>query len=318
MKKEGCSGVVFLDKPLGWSSRQAVNEMVRLYSPGMRKSERIKVGHAGTLDPLATGMLPILLGEATRFASLGLNAEKSYQVTFDLSMQSDTLDLEGEEVARFEHQPTVEDLQQVLKSMLGSQQQVPPIYSAIKIDGKRAHAMARCGETVQLDARDIEIYELLLNDYSYPMVSLRVRCSKGTYIRALARDIGEKLSCGGCVTELRRTSTGGWPEAVMLSLDEIKAAPNLAVVPIRQWLRDVVELPVDAEAAKRFLHGQRIQCDISVPVDSECEVQVYCGDVLLGLGLLKRGVRRMVLHPERILPSAQSHFHAVAKGCSNG
>jgi len=249
------SGVVFLDKPLGWTSRRAVNEVIRIFS--VQGKKRIKAGHAGTLDPLATGMLPILLGDATRFSELGLNAEKRYTVTFDLSYQTDTLDCEGEVISRFEHSIDREALMDVLPSFQDELQQVPPIYSAIRVDGKRAHAMARKGEAVELKARDICIYKLDLLNFDFPYVSLDVSCSKGTYIRSLARDIGEKLGMGGCVTALRRTSTGGWPESMLVSEERLREDKELAVLPLRQWLRDFPTCELNQDDAWRFLNGQR-------------------------------------------------------------
>ncbi|MDQ6967666.1 MAG: tRNA pseudouridine(55) synthase TruB [Mariprofundaceae bacterium] len=296
------SGVVFLDKPLGWTSRRAVNEVIRIFSEAGKK--RVKAGHAGTLDPLATGMLPILLGDATRFSELGLNADKRYTVTFDLSYQTDTLDCEGEVIARFENMVDRQALMDVLSLFQGKQQQIPPIYSAIRVDGKRAHAMARKGESVVLKARDICIHKLELLSFDFPYVSLDVLCSKGTYIRSLARDIGEKLDMGGCVTALRRTSTGGWSESMLVTEDCLKEAKQQAVLPLRQWLRDFPSCELNKDDAWRFLNGQRIQLEQK----TEGTVAVICNELLLGTGELKPGMHRMVLHPLRILPSSQHLF----------
>jgi len=296
------SGVVFLDKPLGWTSRRAVNEVIRIFS--VQGKKRIKAGHTGTLDPLATGMLPILLGDATRFSELGLNAEKRYTVTFDLSYQTDTLDCEGEVVSRFENSLEKQTLMDALALFEGEQQQVPPIYSAIRVDGKRAHAMARKGEVVELEARDICIHKLALLSFDFPHVSLDVLCSKGTYIRSLARDIGAKLGMGGCVTALRRTSTGGWPESMLVSEERLRQDKEQAVLPLRQWLREFPSCEVDKAEAWRFLNGQRIQLEAK----QQGSVVVMCDELLLGTAILKPGLRRMVLHPQRILPSSQQIF----------
>ena len=185
------SGIVFLDKPQGWTSRRAVNEVARLFGGSGRP--RLKAGHAGTLDPMATGMLPILLGEATRFAELGLSAEKTYAVTIDLSYQTDTLDAEGETLARFDGPPSLAQVQAALERFRGGYGQVPPQYSALRVEGRRAHALARRGQHVALAARQVQILALELVRYEWPQLALTVRCSKGTYIRALARDIGEAL-----------------------------------------------------------------------------------------------------------------------------
>jgi len=294
------SGVVFLDKAMGWTSRRAVNEMVRMYSiPGKK---RIKAGHGGTLDPLATGMLPILLGEATRFAELGLHAEKRYTVSFDLSYQTDTLDCEGEILSRFEPSLNLTDIKTLLPQFLGVQQQVPPVYSAIRVDGKRAHAIAREGGEVELKARQICIESIELVSFSCPVVTLDVRCSKGTYIRSLARDIGISLGLGGCVTALRRTSTGGWSEAMMVTMAQVQTDAVSAVIPLRAWLRDFSDIQLSKDEAKRFLNGQRIQKDTALSGD----VVVMYEDILLGTACLKAGQYRQVLHPNRILPSAQA------------
>jgi len=302
------SGVVFLDKPHGWTSRKAVNAMVRLFSvPGQK---RIKAGHAGTLDPLATGMLPILLGEATRYAGMGLEADKSYRVSFDLSYQTDTLDCEGEVVERFDGLVTADQLNRAIEAFTGDIDQVPPAYSAIRINGERAHAMARKGETVEIPARPVTIYHSELVDFSFPVVTLDVRCSKGTYIRSLSRDIGAFMGVGGCVTALRRDSTGGWPAAMMVSMEQLQASPTDGVLPLAQWLRAFPAVVLAKEQAGRFVHGQRIQLDQDfVHPDGgqpELMVRVFGGEQLLGTGTLKPGHHRVVLHPARILPSAQT------------
>jgi len=300
------AGIIFLDKPLGWTSRRAVNEVVRLFSQPGRK--RIKAGHAGTLDPLATGMLPILLGDATRFADMGLNAEKSYRVCFDLSCQSDTLDMEGEIYARFDTEISCSELEAVLDIFRGNIEQVPPAFSAIRIDGKRAHDMARKGEHVAMQARSVTIHDIRLTAFEFPLVTLDVSCSKGTYIRSLARDIGASLGMGGCVTALRRLSTGGWPEEMMVSHEQLLADKALCLVPLAQWLRDFDRLSLADVEGRRFLQGQRIQLKDTQTDMKEKNVAVFAADLLLGTGILKGGQRHMVLHPDKIMPSAQKHF----------
>jgi len=301
-------GIVFLDKPLGWTSRKAVNAVSRLFSVAGKK--RMKAGHAGTLDPLATGMLPILLGDATRFAEMGLQAEKSYRVSFDLSYQTDTLDCEGEVVSSFDSVINRTQLEAVLPAFRGPVAQVPPIYSAIRIDGKRAHEMARKGQDVEMKAREVTNHQLELVAFEFPVVTLEVSCSKGTYIRSLARDISEKLGMGGCVTKLRRLSTGGWPEVMMVSMQELTEQKGTCLVGLGQWLRDFERVALQADEAKRFLQGQRIQLR-STEADAGVEdetVAVFVDDRVIGTGILKSGLRHMVLHPLRILPSAQKSY----------
>ncbi len=302
------SGIIFLDKPEGWTSRQAVNKIIRLFS--MPDQKRIKAGHGGTLDPLATGMLPILLGEATRFAELGLNAEKVYRLTLDLSYQTETLDCEGEMLEYFDGCITKNEFQQVMAGFGGEQLQVPPAYSAIRLDGKRAHVLVRKGEKVEIPPRLITVFDIKLLDFNFPVASLEVRCSKGTYIRSLARDIGEKLDLGGCVTALRRLSSGGWPEAMMVSFKNLAENRQECVLPLTQWLRNFPRQELTSDEARRFVHGQRIQLEAQkLHTDESCErVAVFANQKLLGTGDLKPGMRRMVLHPARILPTAQEMF----------
>jgi tRNA pseudouridine55 synthase len=304
-------GIVFLDKPHGWTSRRAVNEVARVFSvPGQK---RIKAGHAGTLDPLATGMLPILLGDATRFAEMGLNAEKFYRVSFDLSYQTDTLDQEGELTGRFDGVVSQGQVKAVLSGFRGQIEQVPPAYSAIRINGKRAHDLARKGKEVVMQSRPVTVHAVELVDFEFPVVSLEVSCSKGTYIRSLARDIGAQLGMGGCVARLRRLSTGGWPETMMVMPEELMAQKQACLLPLAQWLREFEPLYLSPEDGKRFLQGQRIQLkdtetDVNTAITDERNMTVFADDILLGTGTLKGGMRHMVLHPARIMPSAQQQF----------
>ena len=152
--------------------------------------------------------------------------------------------------------------------------------------------------------RAIEVFELTLLDYRWPLVSLFVRCSKGTYIRSLARDIGTALGGGGCVTVLRRTSTGGWPAELMVTPEMLAADPGACIVPLSRWLRELPAVELSSIDAKRFVQGQRIQQDGA----AAGEATVYSGGMLLGTADVKRGMVRMVLHPLRILPSAQQYF----------
>jgi len=251
-------------------------------------------------------MLPILLGEATRFSAVGLNADKTYEVTIDLSYQTDTLDAEGNITARFDMRIKQEDVEGILPCFTGNLEQMPPVYSAIHVGGRRAHEIARKGGEVVLTARPVKIRTLKLIDFSPPMVTLRVYCSKGTYVRSLARDIGVYLGMGGCVTALRRLSTGVWPEAMMLSFDEVEKQREACVLPLQQWLRHLPTILLQKAEARRFVQGQRIQMDSEI----QGEVTVFFEDILLGTSVMKPGMYRMVLHPARILPSAQQRLLA--------
>ncbi len=268
--------------------------------------KRIKAGHAGTLDPLATGMLPVLLGEATRFSAVGLDADKTYEVSLDLSYQTDTLDAEGDITARFDAQLKRENMEGILPRFTGKLEQMPPAHSAIHVNGQRAYEIARKGGDVALAARPVIIHAMALIEFSPPAVTLRVCCSKGTYIRSLTRDMGAYLGMGGCVTALRRISTGGWPAEMMLPFEDVTMQREACILPLSQWLRHLPKMKLEREEARRFAQGQRIQMDN----DTQGEVTVFFEDMLIGTGIMKPGMYRMVLHPERMLPSAQQRLIA--------
>lgn len=300
-------GVLFLDKPKGWTSRKAVNHVIHMFAKPEQKNrkQRPKAGHTGTLDPLATGMLPILLGDATRFTSMGLNAEKSYEVSFDLSFQTDTLDLEGEVLARFENvSVTQAQVEETIALFIGKIQQIPPVYSAIRVDGQRAHKMARKGEDVVMKAREVEIKSITLLSVAASVVTLSVDCTKGTYIRSLARDIGAKLGLGGCVTALRRTSTGGWSVEMMVSIEELEEKKESCILPLQMWLRDLTDVSLDKDDAKRFVQGQRLPMRYAVQSDVLCCVT---HDAWV-LGTATFDPDKRVLQPERVLPTAQERL----------
>jgi tRNA pseudouridine55 synthase len=293
------SGFVLLDKKIGISSHRAVRDVARLF-------DKVRAGHAGTLDPLATGMLPVLLGEATRFSDIGLGADKSYEVCLDLSFQTDTLDAEGQVTQRFDCMPEAAEITAAVARFKGEQEQTPPIFSAISVGGKRAYQLARAGQDVTLPTRRIIVREIRLLDIAPPVLSLFVRCSKGTYIRSLARNLGQSLGVGGCVTELRRTGIGNWTAESMVSLEKLEMKGTRAVLPLSRWLDDMPALELDIDLAKRFLFGQRLPMSADTPMD-ERSYRVSCGELLLGTAHISAGCHGApVLRPHRTLPSARS------------
>ncbi len=253
-------------------------------------------------------MLPVLLGEATRFSAMGLDADKTYEVTMDLSYQTDTLDAEGETTARFNMQAKQKDVEGILPHFTGTLAQTPPAYSAIHVNGQRAYKIARKGRRVVLAARPVQIRALQLIHFSFPEVVLRVCCSKGTYVRSLTRDIGIRMGMGGCVTALRRLSTGDWPEAMMLPLYEVAKQREACVLSLQQWLRHLPKILLQRAEAQRFAQGQRIQMDNG----TQGEVAVLFEHILLGTGMMQPGMYRMVLHPKRGIPSAQQRLLTLA------
>jgi len=299
------SGVVFLDKPIGWSSRRAVNEVARCLGGG----RKTKAGHTGTLDPLASGMLPILLGSATRFAALGLEAEKLYRIQIDLSLQTTTLDAEGEVCGRFDgwQQLDHDTIANQVQSMVGEQDQTPPIYSAIRINGQRSHKLARSGNAVALPARSISIYSIDMMDISLPVVTLKVRCSKGTYMRALARDLGDALGVGGAIVGLRRLQTAGWDESLMVTMAQLQSAGEQCMHPVEFWLRHLPTVVLSRRDAARILHGQRVANPDFVLQE---EAVMLCDNICLGTGKVKVGQGDWpVLHPIRVIPNAEIALH---------
>jgi len=254
-------GWIILDKPLGLGSTQAVSAIKRLLREA--GEPKTKVGHGGTLDPLASGVLPIALGEATKVAGRMLDASKEYAFTLRFGEETDTLDGEGKVIATSHVIPTAEEVQEILTGFTGEISQVPPAYSALKIGGKAAYARARSGEEVELKPRDVKIGELRLISQSGNEASLIATASKGTYIRSLARDIAQALGTVGHVSYLRRTRAGpfGLDKAVSLDfLTEIAKARQLtrAVLPLEAALDDIPALPVTPDQAQLLRHGQKL------------------------------------------------------------
>ncbi|RZJ99222.1 MAG: tRNA pseudouridine(55) synthase TruB, partial [Novosphingobium sp.] len=211
-------GWIILDKPLELGSTQAVAAVKRnLRQAGLGK---VKVGHGGTLDPLATGVLPIALGEATKLAGRMLDASKVYAFTVRFGAETDTLDLEGKVIAESEHRPAPAELEAVLPRFTGPIEQVPPAYSALMVDGERAYDLARKGEVVELKSRHVTIHELRLVAADENEATLEAHVSKGTYIRSLARDIARALGTVGHVTMLRRLRAGPFDLSQAISLDK--------------------------------------------------------------------------------------------------
>ncbi|MBA4264853.1 MAG: tRNA pseudouridine(55) synthase TruB, partial [Comamonadaceae bacterium] len=251
-------GVLLLDKPLGLSSNQALQK-----AKWLLRAE--KAGHTGTLDPLATGVLPLCFGAATKFSQLHLNADKTYQTTVRLGVKTSTGDVEGDVIEKKDVTCTPGQVVQVLDRFTGPIGQVPPMHSALKKDGKALYEYARQGEVVDRPVRQVVIHELELIDMQLdgesPHLSLRVRCSKGTYIRTLGEDIGEALGCGGHLSMLRRVATGPFAEAQCVTLQTLESMTDAertsALLPVQNLLEGHTPVILDAENAGRFLSGVR-------------------------------------------------------------
>ncbi|MBB3763218.1 tRNA pseudouridine(55) synthase TruB [Sphingomicrobium lutaoense] len=255
------NGWIILDKPVGIGSTACVGKVK--WAARQMGARKPKVGHGGTLDPLASGVLPIALGEATKLAGRMLDATKEYDFTIRFGSETDTLDAEGEVVATSDVRPSRQEIEDVLPGFTGTIEQVPPAFSALKVEGKRAYALAREGKQVDLASRTVIIHSLTIGDAGEEEVTLSATVSKGTYIRSLARDIARALGSVGHVTMLRRTRAGPFSLKQAISLDFLEeAAKSRAlideVLPLEAGLDDIPALIVTPEEASLLRHGQRL------------------------------------------------------------
>jgi tRNA pseudouridine55 synthase len=259
-------GWLIIDKPVGPGSTQVVSAVKRALREG--GYPKVKVGHGGTLDPLASGVLPVAVGEATKFSGRMLDAEKAYEFTIGFGEETSTLDAEGEVVARSDMRPTVEQVGAVLPRFTGEIEQVPPAYSALKVDGRRAYDLARTGVRVELKSRPVVIHSLSIRTEpaearTLANITLSARVSKGTYIRSLARDIAQALDTVGHVTMLRRVKAGPFGLASAISLDKLAALAKArqleqALLPLTAGLDDIPALPVTPDQARALRQGRRL------------------------------------------------------------
>ena len=225
-------GIIIVDKPAGWTSMDVCAKL-----RGILKTK--KVGHAGTLDPMATGVLPVFVGQATRAVSFAENGEKEYVAGLRLGLVTDTQDTEGQVLTQAPVTATAADLLAVLPRFTGEIRQVPPMYSAVKIGGKKLYELARSGKEIERQARPVTIHRLELVEQVSPTdFILRIRCSKGTYVRTLCHDIGAELGCGGCMYSLRRTRAAGFTLAESHTLEEVQEQGEALLRPTDSLFRD--------------------------------------------------------------------------------
>ena len=289
-------GVLLLDKPVGLSSNDALIKAKRVLNAK-------KAGHTGTLDPFATGLLPLCFGEATKFSQDLLEADKTYDTTVHLGVTTNTGDTEGEAIATREvGELTRERIEEVLAQFRGPILQVPPMYSALKRDGKAYYEYAREGIVLEREARPVTIHQLDFIAYDAPFLKLSVTCSKGTYIRVLGEDIGNALGCGAHLNALRRTQVGALTADGMVTLEALQAhaAPLSLLAPVDALLSSFPAVQLGDELAKRFLQGQRLALgkeDIALPAEAG-RVRVYHEGKLLGTASLQE---YSVLAPERLI-----------------
>lgn len=301
-KGEAVSGWICLDKPYDLTSTQAVGRVRRIFNAQ-------KAGHAGTLDPLATGVLPLALGEATKTVAYMVEADKGYRFTISWGASTTTLDREGEITARSDVRPTPDQVKAVLHEFEGEIMQVPPIYSAIKVDGARAYDLARAGEDVELKARPVMIHGLAVGETpDADHIELIMDCGKGAYVRSVVRDLAVRLGAEAHVSALRRTRVGAFTEARAIGLDFLeelghKARQSEALLPVETALDDIPALAVTDEDAFRLKQGRSI---VLVPRQVETlraglapgarTVSAMCRGVMVALCEMRAGK----LEPSRV------------------
>jgi tRNA pseudouridine55 synthase len=292
-------GVLLIDKPVGLSSNDALTKVKRIVNAK-------KAGHTGTLDPFATGLLPLCFGEATKFSQDLLEADKTYDAVVHLGITTTTGDTEGEVVETRPVNVTAEQIEAALAKFRGPILQIPPMYSALKRDGKALYEYAREGIVLEREARPVTIHKLAMLAYEAPMLTIRVTCSKGTYVRVLGEDIGAELGCGAHLNALRRIQVGALTVDGMVTLEQLQAHDNplSLLAPVDALLSSFPQVDLTPELAARFLNGQRLALNrepVALP-ETQGRVRVYHDGKLLGTAILQE---YGVLAPERLIARPQ-------------
>jgi tRNA pseudouridine55 synthase len=273
------NGWINLDKPTGVSSTQAVGRLKFLFNAK-------KAGHAGTLDPLASGVLPVALGEATKTVPIVQDGAKSYRFRVRWGEESATDDAEGEIVARSDHRPTPAEIENHLPRFVGEILQTPPTFSAIRIAGSRAYDLAREGETFEIEPRPINVYRLELISAEPDAAVFEAECGKGAYVRAIARDLGRALGCYGHVIELRRTRVGPFSADAGIPLDRLPDDAELmarAILPLQAGLAEMPVLPIDRSAAAILRRGQKLLLRGAAPTQGRAYAECFGTPIAFGV-----------------------------------
>ncbi|EKZ9179844.1 tRNA pseudouridine(55) synthase TruB [Vibrio vulnificus] len=287
-------GVILLDKPTGMSSNDALQKVKRLYFAE-------KAGHTGALDPLATGMLPICLGEATKFSQFLLDSDKRYRVIAKLGERTDTSDSDGDVVETRPVNVTLETLEACIEKFRGESDQVPSMFSALKYQGKPLYEYARKGIEVPRESRKITVYEIILHRFEDDEVEMEVHCSKGTYIRTIVDDLGEMLGCGAHVTMLRRTGVAKYPYENMVTLEQLNELVDNAnrdgiaprevldplLMPMDTAVEDLPEVNLIADLADMVMHGQAVQV-LGAPTEGQLRLTMGEERRFIGVGEMNR------------------------------
>lgn len=274
-------GIIVINKEKEYTSNDVVAKL-------KKKLNISKVGHTGTLDPNATGVLPILIGKGTKFSKYLINHDKIYEVELELGKKTDTADIEGKviEEENVDEKYIKENLLQVLESFVGKQEQIPPMYSAIKKNGKKLYEYARAGEKVEIEPRKIEIYKIDLNKYDKNIISFVVSCSKGTYIRSLCEDIAEKLNTVGYMKNLKRLQVGKFniKDAVYIDDIDLKNVNDHLITP-EEILRGIPCINLGEKKLKLFLNGVQLTAN-----NIDGLYKIYVANKFIGTGTIKKGL----------------------------
>ncbi len=297
--KRNVNGVLLLDKPLGFSSNQALQKVKWLY-------QAAKAGHTGTLDPLATGLLPICLGEATKFAQYVTDADKTYFTTIKLGITTSTADAEGEVLSTVPVSITQSQFELACQKFIGEISQLPPMYSALKHEGKPLYAYAREGVDIARQARLISIKNIIVNTFLGDVAQITVTCSKGTYIRTLAEDIGKNLGCGAHLIGLRRIETAGYLLLQAIPIEQLEAltieARDALLLPVDSAIESLPVVTLNADAAYFIMQGQAVWMSGKIP---NRDLRLYDeNNTFLGLGFLQDDGK---IAPKRLIQKTQSN-----------
>ena len=270
-------GIIVINKPQNCTSHDIVRKAKRILNE--------KVGHTGTLDPNATGVLPLLVGKGTQISKYLINHDKIYEAVLKLGERTDTADIEGQVIEKKEVQQIKlqkENVEKVLKSLIGQQKQIPPIYSAIKINGKKLYEYARNGEKVEIEPRIIEIYNLELLKIENNEITYKVHCSKGTYIRTLCEQIAKKLDTVGYMKELKRIQVGEFIIENSITIEELKNDLHKNFITIEKYFENYNKINLNTKKLQLFLNGVQLTHDLNDGIYT-----IYCDDKFIGIGTVK-------------------------------
>lgn len=270
-------GIIVINKPKNCTSHDVVRKAKKILNE--------KVGHTGTLDPNATGVLPLLVGKGTQISKYLINHDKTYEAVLKLGEKTDTADVEGKIIETKEVQPSnleKENVEKVLKALIGKQEQTPPIYSAIKVKGKKLYEYARSGENVEIEPRTIEIYDLELIKVENQEITYKVHCSKGTYIRTLCEQIAEKLGTVGYMKELKRTQVGEFKIEDSVTIEELENNVEKNLITIEKYFENCKKINLNAKKLQLFLNGVQLTHDLEDGIYT-----IYSDEKFIGIGTVK-------------------------------